>query len=377
MQFIILPAWLYSCIGLTTVDLRASTKEYTMKENISSIDWGKVNDKQVYLYTLTNNNGVEIKITNYGGIVTSWITPAKNGDRQNIVLGFDNLDGYLKQNPYFGALVGRYANRIANGKFSIGDEEYTLAQNNGKNALHGGIKGFSKVVWNATVLEESIPKLHLNYLSKDGEEGYPGNLHVEVTYSLNDGNELTIEYKATTDKPTPVNLTNHSYFNLSGDHLNTILAETILINADHYTPVNNSSIPTGEIKSVKGTPFDFTAPHKIGERIKQTEGGYDHNFVLNKKEAGELTLAAIATDAQSGRKLEVYTTQPGVQFYTGNFLDGSVKDSEGKPFNKNTGFCLETQHFPDAPNQPNFPNTILQAHQKFYSRTVYKTSVAE
>jgi aldose 1-epimerase len=250
-----------------------------------------------------------------------------------------------------------------------------LPINNGKNSLHGGLKGFNKMVWDASVLQEPFPQLQLSYLSKDGEEGYSGNLQVEVIYSLNDDNELTIEYKAETDKATPINLTNHSYFNLSGDHANTILDETVMINADRYTPVNDSMIPTGELKPVKGTPFDFTTPHKIGERIAQTNGGYDHNFVLNKEEAHSLTFAAFATDEQTGRKLEVYTTQPGMQFYTGNFLNGSVKDSNGKPFTKQTAFCFETQHFPDSPNHPDFPNTILRPGEKFYSKTVYKTSL--
>ncbi len=345
-----------------------------MKNTISKKDWGFADEQQVFLFTFTNKNGVEITITNFGGIITSWKMPDKNGKKQNIVLGFDTLDEYFQTNPYFGAVVGRYANRIANGRFSLDGKEYTLPVNNGKNSLHGGLKGFNKMVWNASLLQDSFPQLQLSYLSKDGEEGYPGNLQVEVIYSLNDDNELTIEYKAETDKATPINLTNHSYFNLSGDHANTILDETVMINADRYTPVDGSMIPTGELKPVKETPFDFTTPHKIGERIEQTNGGYDHNFVLNKEEAHSLTFAAFATNEQSGRKLEVYTTQPGMQFYTGNFLDGSVKDSNGKPFTKQTAFCFETQHFPDSPNQPNFPNTILKPGEKFYSKTVYKTS---
>lgn len=338
--------------------------------------FGEADGKPVSLFTLTNKNGVQVKITNYGGIVTSWVVPDKSGGKSNIVLGFDSLSGYLAKPPYFGALVGRYGNRIAKGKFKIGDSTYTLAINNGKNALHGGLKGFDKQVWEATTVD-SVPALTLHYMSKDGEEGYPGNLHVTVVYTLSDENELGIEYNATTDKPTVVNLTNHSYFNLTGNSDNTILNHVVKIDADAYTPVDATLIPTGVLQPVKGTPFDFTTPTAIGARIAQTGGdpvGYDHNFVLNSKD-GSLKLAATVTDSVSGRKLEVFTTQPGLQFYTGNFLNGSVKTSDGRPIQKNAAFCMETQHFPDSPNQPSFPSTVLKPGEQYHSITKYKLSV--
>jgi aldose 1-epimerase len=246
--------------------------------------------------------------------------------------------------------------------------------NNGANHLHGGIKGFDKQVWDVAAVVDSIPKLSLNYVSKDGEEGYPGNLKVNVIYTLTDDDGLQIEYFAETDKATVLNLTNHSYFNLTGNHSNTILDHKVMIKADSYTPVDTGLIPTGELRAVKGTPFDFNTPEKIGARIAQVPGGYDHNFVLNRKDS-TLQLAAVVTDSASGRKLEVYTTQPGLQFYTGNFLDGSIKGSDGKSFNKNTGFCMETQHFPDSPNQPKFPTTLLKPGEKYHSVTKYRVSV--
>ncbi len=341
---------------------------------VSKQDFGTADGKAIDLYTLTNKNGVQLKISTYGGVVTSWITPDKKGNKSSIVLGFDSLAGYLTPPPYFGALIGRYGNRIANGKFKIGDTTYTLATNNGKNSLHGGKKGFDKVVWIAATVADSIPSLVLTYISKDGEEGYPGNLDVKVTYTLTDDNELDIVYDAITDKATPINLTNHSYFNLTGDHANTILDHQLMIDADAYTPVDSTLIPTGEIKPVKGTPFDFTTPHRIGERIDQVPGGYDHNFVINRKDSNSLQKVAEVTDTVSGRKLEVFTTEPGIQFYSGNFLDGTLKDSQGKPFNKHTGMCLETQHFPNSPNEPKFPTTILQPGQKYHTETKYKIS---
>ena len=302
------------------------------------------------------------------------MAPDKNGKRSSIVLGFDSLSGYLDKNPYFGALVGRYGNRIAKGKFKIDGTEYSLAINNGQNALHGGLKGFDKKVWEATVDNDSVPSLRLKYRSADGEEGYPGNLDVTVQYTLTDDDELKIEYNATTDKPTVLNLTNHSYFNLTGDVANTILNHTVQIDADNYTPVDTTLIPLGEIAPVKGTPFDFTKPTKIGLRIDSVPGGYDHNYVLNRNDASLKKVVTVTEDG-SGRTLEVSTMQPGVQFYTGNFLDGSVKTSDGRPINKHSGFCLETQHFPDSPNQPKFPSTLLVPGQNFHSVTVYKLSV--
>ncbi|MEP7277050.1 MAG: aldose epimerase family protein [Bacteroidota bacterium] len=345
----------------------------TASAGITKQAFGEANGKPVYLYTLTNKNGAQVKITNYGGAVTSWVSPDKYGVRNNIVLGFDSLAGYLTKSPYFGALVGRYGNRIANGKFKIGDSTYTLATNNKKNHLHGGLKGFDKQVWDASLVD-SIPSLTLNYVSKDGEEGYPGNLKVTVVYSLSNDNELGIDYSAETDKPTPVNLTNHSYFNLTGDVNNTILNHTLQINADAYTPVDSTQIPTGVLQPVKGTPFDFTTATTIGARIAQVPGGYDHNFVLNSK-YGSLQLAAVLSDTASGRKLEVFTTQPGIQFYTGNSLNGRVKTNDGKSINRNAALCLETQHFPDSPNQPAFPSTIVKPGEKYHTVTKYKLSV--
>ena len=346
----------------------------TTKAGIMKTDWGEFDGKKVYLYTLTNKNGVQVKITNYGGTVTSWITPDKNGNKSSIVIGFDSLQSYLQKPPYFGALIGRYGNRIGNAKFTLDEKAYQLAANDGKNSLHGGNKGFDKVVWDASIGDTSTPSLTLNYLSKDGEEGYPGNLHVTVQYTLTDDDELKIEYNAETDKATPVNLTNHSYFNLTGDINNTILDHTLMIDADNYTPVDSTLIPTGEIKSVKGTPFDFTTAKKIGRDIDLVKGGYDHNWVLNRKDSS-LKLVATLSDSISGRKLEVSTTEPGLQFYTGNFLDGKFINHDGKPTNQHTALCMETQHFPNSPNQSNFPSTILKPGEKYHTVTIYKLSV--
>lgn len=355
-----------------------TAQDTAAKAGITTADWGETDGKKVSLYTLTNKNGVQVKITNYGGTVTSWLAPDRNGNKSSIVLGFDKLQGYLDKPPYFGALIGRYGNRIANGKFTLNGKTYTLATNNGKNALHGGLKGFDKVVWDATPANNNTPALTLHYISKDGEEGYPGNLDVTVKYSLSDDNELQIDYTAKTDKATPVNLTNHSYFNLTGDVSNTILDHSLQIDADRYTPVDTTLIPTGELKSVAGTPFDFRQPHKIGERIGQVPGepgGYDHNFVLNGGMAAAARRVAVVTDSSSGRRLEVYTDQPGLQFYSGNFLDGSIKTSDGKPIQKHAALCLETQHFPDSPNEPKFPSTILQPGATYHTVTRYKVSV--
>jgi aldose 1-epimerase len=346
----------------------------TAKKGIIRSDWGETDGKKVSLYTLTNKNGVQVKITNYGSTVTSWVAPDKNGKNSSIVLGFDSLTGYLQKPPYFGATIGRYGNRIGKGQFTLDGQTYKLATNNGANHLHGGNKGFDKVVWDASTTTDNDPALTLTYLSKDGEEGYPGNLNVTVKYTLTDDDELQIEYDATTDKSTPVNLTNHSYFNLTGDVSNTILQHSLQIDADRYTPVDSGLIPTGELKPVKGTPFDFTSPHRIGERIDSVPGGYDHNFVLNKK-GSNLDRVATLTDSISGRTLEVYTTEPGLQFYSGNFLDGTIKTSSGQPINKHAALCLETQHFPDSPNKPAFPTTILKPGEKYHTVTKYKLTV--
>ena len=340
--------------------------------------WGNVDNKEVFLYTLKNRNGLIVKISNYGGIITRILSADKNGETGDIVLGYDSLKGYLATTPYFGAIVGRYANRLAKGQFKIDGKQYQLAINNGKNALHGGIKGFDKVVWDADFFTDSaVASLVLKYMSKDGEEGYPGNLQVKVTYALNNANELKTVIEAKTDRPTPVNLCNHSYFNLSGCDT-SILDHILMLNADRYTVVDNDLIPTGELRKVKGTPMDFTSPFTIGQRIKEVEGsdpgGYDHNYVLYKK-AGELSFAAKIEDIKSGRVVEIHTTQPGVQFYSGNFLDGTITGKNGKVYRQHWGLCLETQHFPDSPNQPSFPNTILRPDENFSETTIYKFGV--
>ena len=350
----------------------------TSTAGMTVADWGTFDNKPVHLFTLTNKNGVQVKISDYGATINSFITPDKNGKKSSIVIGLDSLSGYTAGVPYFGATVGRYGNRIAKGKFSLDGKNYSLATNNGPNALHGGKKGFDKVVWTASDTSNSEPKLTLTYLSKDGEEGYPGNLTSHITFSLTDADMLKIEYSATTDKATVLNLTNHSYFNLTGDPAsNTNLDHSVMIDADRYTPVDATLIPTGQLVSVKGTPFDFTTPHTIGERIKQTGGdpvGYDHNYVLNKKDSS-FTKVAEVTEPTSGRKLEVFTTQPGLQFYSGNFLDGKINTSGGKPLNQYAAFCMETQHFPNSPNTPSFPTTELKPGETYHSITGYKISV--
>lgn len=368
-----------SCANNETKPGESTDTTAVVNGSISSADWGETDGKKVSLYTLTNKNGVQVKITNYGGIVTSWMTPDKNGNKTEIVLGFDSLSGYLAKPPYFGAIIGRYGNRIGKAQFAIDGTTHKLAANNGPNNLHGGEKGFDKVVWDASPSSDNA-SLTLSYVSKDGEEGFPGNLKATVQYTLTNDDELLIQYDAETDKATPVNLTNHSYFNLTGDVNNTILDHTVWIDADRFTPVDNSLIPTGELKSVKGTPFDFTTPRKIGDRIDSVPGaapgGYDHNYVLNNQ-SNSMKLVAYVTDSVSGRKLEVYTTEPGLQFYTGNFLDGSIKSRDGKAIKKHAAFCMETQHYPDSPNKPEFPTTILKPGEKYHTETKYKVSLAK
>ena len=325
-----------------------------------------------------------MRVLDYGGIIVSLRTPDRAGKLADIVLGFDDLQGYVKSSPYFGAITGRYANRIAKGRFTLDGTTYKLAVNNGPNALHGGLKGFDKVVWQAEPsMDSSGVRLVLRYTSDDGEEGYPGTLRATVTYTLSDSNQLAIDYDATTDKPTPVNLTQHTYFNLAGEGSGTVLGHVVTINADRYTPIDSTSIPTGELPSVAGTPFDFRTPTSIGARIDQSDPqlkngrGYDHNFVLNRQQGSTgLVHAAHVTDPTSGRTLDVSTTEPGVQFYTGNFLDGTVvgKNGHANPFRG--GFCLETQHFPDSPNQPQFPSAILRPGDTYRSRTVFAFGVA-
>ncbi len=336
----------------------------------------------ISLYTLSNAKGMEVKIINFGAIVQSLKVPDRDGKPADVVLGFDTLDGYAAEHPYFGAVVGRYGNRIAKGKFSLDGKEHTLATNNPPNALHGGLKGFDKQVWTATPLEgDDAPGLRLQLVSPDGDQGYPGTLTVTVTYTLTDDNGLEIQYEAATDAPTVLNLTNHSYFNLNGAGNGDILGHLVMINADRFTPVDETLIPTGELRPVAGTPFDFNSPKPLGRDINEDDEqikyglGYDHNFVLKKETPGALTLAARVHSPESGRVMEVFTEEPGLQFYSGNFLDGTNKGKGGKVYQHRFGFCMETQHFPDSPNQPGFPSVVLRPGDKYATKTMYKFSV--
>jgi aldose 1-epimerase len=336
--------------------------------------FGMTSGKEVFLFTLSNNRNMTVKLTNYGGIVTSITTPDKSGKIADVVLGFNTLQEYQAENPFLGALVGRYGNRIADARFVLKGKEYKLARNDGKNHLHGGMVGFNKVVWDATENKtDDGVAVKLSYLSKDGEEGYPGNLQVTVTYLLNDQNELVITYEANTDKTTVINLTQHSYFNLEGEGSGNVLGHEMMINADKYTAINAEHIPTGEIQAVANSPLDFRKSKTIGAKIDELEGGYDHNYVLNKSN-NELSLAAKVYEPNSGRRMEVYTTEPGMQFYTGNFLDGTLKGKAGKSYIKHSGFCLETQHFPDSPHNPEFPSTVLNPGETYKQVTIYKFS---
>jgi len=334
------------------------------------------------LFTLQNDHGGLVTITNYGGILVSWQTPDRQGKFDDILLGFETLDGYLGVHPYFGALIGRYGNRIEQGKFTLNGVEYTLAKNNGNNHLHGGLKGFDKVIWEATELRHPDGVgVKLHYLSKDGEEGYPGNLDVTVAYVFTNDHALKIEYTATTDQDTVLNLTNHAYFNLCGARSGKdVLGHEMMIHANAFTPGDAGLIPTGEIRSVNATPMDFTTPVPIGARINDDyeplhlAGGYDHNYVLNKSDQA-LTLAAQVHEPLSGRVMDVHTTEPGIQLYTGNFLDTTVIGKGGVAYDKHAGFCLETQHFPNSPNRPNFPSTLLTPGQTYTQTTIYTCSV--
>lgn len=331
----------------------------------------------VELYTLANRQGMEAGILTYGGIVVTLKVPDKNGRPGDVVLGFDRLDGYLEKSPYFGAIIGRYGNRIGKGRFTLEGVEYKLARNNGENSLHGGLRGFDKVVWQ--VRNAGDRTVELGYLSRDGEEGYPGNLNVTVRYTLTDEGEMRIDYRAAADKTTVLNLTNHSYFNLAGEGQGDILDHQLTVNADRFTPVDEGLIPTGELRSVKGTPFDFRTAAAIGARIGADDeqlrlgGGYDHNFVLNKS-GDALSLAAAAYEPRSGRVLEVFTTEPGMQLYTGNSLDGTMRGKGGHGYPRRSAFCLETQHFPDSPNKPQFPATTLKPGQSYHSATALRFS---
>jgi aldose 1-epimerase len=337
----------------------------------------------VDIYTLTNSHGLSVKITSYGGIINALRLPDRQGKFDDVVLGFDDLDDYIRVGSYFGAVIGRYGNRIAKGRFTLDGIEYKLAINNGENHLHGGVRGFDKVVWTARTLKFAGGQgLELTYLSKDGEEGYPGNLSVKVIYSLSDQDELKIDYSASTDRDTIVNLTNHSYFNLAGQGNGDILNHQLFINADRFTPTDGGLIPTGELRSLLGTPFDFTHSTAIGARIDQVYDqlksgkGYDHNFALNGK-PGVLRPAAKVDEPTTGRVMEVWTTQPGIQFYSGNYLDGTLTGKDGKVYRQRFGFCLETQHFPDSPNKPNFPNTVLRKGARYQTITIFKFSTAK
>ena len=363
--------WL-SFILLSVMLLSFGCGKKPSRANIQKESFGQTGEgKQINLYTLTNINGIRARIMNYGATLVSLEVPDRKGKLGDIVLGYDSLEGYIKGSSYFGATVGRFANRIAKGKFKLNKVEYQLATNDGENHLHGGNKGFNRRVWDAkeVKMKEGVG-VELTYLSKDGEENYPGNLKVTVLYTLTNDNELKISYKAETDKPTIINLTNHSYFNLAGQGSGDILSHELMLNADRYTPVDKGLIPTGEIKSVKGTPMDFNKPMPIGSRIDQVPGGYDHNYVLNKGK-DSLSLVARVYEPASGRVMEVYTNEPGVQFYSGNFLEGE-KGKAGKVYNKHYAFTMETQHFPDSPNHLNFPSTILNPGEVYTQLTVYK-----
>jgi aldose 1-epimerase len=334
------------------------------------------------VYTLKNAHGIELKVLDYGGIIVSLKVPDRTGKLGDVVLGYDSLAGYERASPYFGAIVGRYGNRIAHGRFTLDGRTYALATNNGPNHLHGGVRGFDKVVWDVTPLEarDSVA-LILRRTSPDGEEGYPGTLHATVTYTLTSRNEVIFDYHATADRATPVNLTQHSYFNLAGDGSGDILGHVVTLNADHFTPVDSTLIPTGELQSVAGTPFDFRSPTPIGARIDADDvqlrygRGYDHNFVLNKRGGDSLPLGARVYEPSSGRVMEISTTEPGLQFYSGNFLDGTLRGKNGVVYRHRYGFAMETQHFPDSPNKPGFPSTILRPGAEYRSRTIYAFSV--
>jgi len=367
-------------IGLAIVSCSKTNEKQTMISTISKEAFGELPDGQTAdLYTLTNKNGMTVNITNYGGIITKLTAPDKKGEWEDVVLGFDSLAPYLGEHPFFGALVGRFGNRIAGGKFKINGTEYKLAINNGPNSLHGGKVGFDKVLWKATeVKEDSTVGLKLEYTSKDMEEGYPGNLTVTVVYTLGNDNSLKIDYTATTDKETVINLTNHSYFNLTGNKRD-ILGHEVSILSDSIVPVNTDLIPTGKLRAVEGTPFDFRKPTVVGAGIDKTEdeqikngGGYDHCWVINRTEKGLIPFATVK-DPESGRFMEVFTTEPAVQFYTGNFLDGKLS-GKGATFGKRSGLCLETEHYPDSPNQPQFPSTNLKPGDTYKTTTVYKFS---
>jgi aldose 1-epimerase len=345
-----------------------------MIKSLSEKPFGNFNGEEVTEYTFTNENEMQVSIINYGGTVTKIITKDKYGKDGDVILGYETLSGYLqKENPYFGCLIGRYGNRIANGQFTVDGKTYHLAKNNNGQCLHGGINGYDKVIWN--VKAKTDCSITLNYLSKDGEEGFPGNLNIEVIYELTSDNGLKISYTATTDKATPINLTNHCYFNLSCGEDATILQHELQLNANRFTEVDMFSIPTGNLPDVKNTSMDFNVAKTIGKDIASLEGGYDHNFILSENKKN-MSITGTLYHPTSGRLMEVYTNEPAIQFYTGNFLDGTLTDTKhNQKYVKHAGLCLETQHYPDSPNQPDFPNTILNPEEKYFHNTLYKFSL--
>ena len=371
---------LLSSVALIAVVLMMASCNQSAQKKVAvkKDNFGVYEGKDVFLFTLTNKDGNVLKLTNFGARIV-WIeVPDRNGKKDNVTFGFDTFDGMIKGDPYFGAVVGRYANRIAKGKFTLDGKEYSLAINNAPNALHGGPKGWHSVVWNGEVVEKATsPSVKFTYKSPDMEEGYPGNMDIEATYTWTDKNEIIIDYKCATDKKTVLNITNHSYFNLHGAGNGDILDHQLTINASRFSPVDAGLIPTGESMQVAGTPFDFTTAHTVGERINETNdqlklgGGYDHNFILDKTQE----VAASVYDPSTGRLMEVITDQPAVQFYCGNFLNGTLNGYGGKPYIYRSGLCLETQHYPDSPNQAAFPSTVLEPGKPFTSRTIYRFSV--
>ena len=374
-KYFILPAMALLCTSMISCTGKATGKKEVQHEMNSNM---KLKEQQVSgeisLFTVSNDQGMSVSITNYGGIIQSIVVPDRNGVPGDIVLGFDSIMRYKGDHPYFGAITGRYANRIDKGKFRIGDTLYQLTLNNGPNHLHGGTSGLDRAIWNARPIKGADSAgVELSYSSPDGDQGYPGRLDITVTYLLKNENELIMDYSATTTKPTPVNITNHSYFNLTGDPREDILDHHIMINADKYTVVDEELIPTGELRDVTGTPFDLREPAAIGSRIGGVAGGFDHNFVLNEVNGMRKVVEVI--EPSSGRVMEVFTTEPGIQFYTGNFLDGTVRGKNNIVYEQHAGFCLETQHFPDSPNQPEFPGVILRPGEVYKHTTIYKFSI--
>jgi aldose 1-epimerase len=372
--------WMMTFLAMSILPADAATQT---TRTPSRSPWGKTSDGPVEIFTLTNAHGVEARITSYGATLVSLKAPDRQGHLQNIVLGFDNVESYVANTPHYGGTIGRYANRIAKARFTLDGQTYQLEANNGPNTLHGGKRGFDKRLWRAEILPASAGNgVRFTYVSPAGEEGFPGTLTTHTVYRLDDEDNLEIEYTATATAPTPVNLTNHAYFNLTGDPAVTLLDHVLTLHAERFTPVDETLIPTGELRAVAGTPLDFRTPHRVGDRIDAQDeqlrrgGGYDHNFVLNKP-SGSTALAAVVTDPKSGRSLEVRTTQPGVQFYTGNSMDGKPLASGGSVYARRTALCLETQHFPDSPNQPSFPSTILRPGQTYSEKTIFSLRVVK